>query len=117
MTTLESLYENLVQSQKHPWQAHSEDTRLYWQARSVLADWFEEAGESAAAACLRWVTRNRRQPGFHPRPSIYGPFLWVRDEEHPIIADPPAHLPEKLWVALKDNDETEAVASFKSYRT
>src|SRR5437660_18129 len=105
MTTLETLYESLVQSQND------------WQVRSVLADWFEEAGEQGAAACRRWVARNRRRPGFHPRPSEYGPFIWVLQADQPIIEDPPAHLPEALWQPLTGNGEPHPVASFKSYRT
>lgn len=84
---------------------------------NALGDWFEENGDSNAAVCLRWVTRNGRRPSSYPRPSILGPYLWVRQEQQPIIEDPAAQIPEKLWLELKDNDETEAVASFKSYRS
>ena len=86
-------------------------------AQSALADWFEENGDQPAAACLRWAARNRRRPGHYPRQSDYGAYLWVRQEPQPIIPDPPAHLPEKLWLELKGNDEPHPVASFKSYGT
>jgi hypothetical protein len=84
---------------------------------NALGDWFEENGDQPAAACLRWVTRNARKPAHYPRQSDYGPFLWVRQGDQPIIDDRPAQLPEKLWLALKDNDEPHPVASFKSYQT
>jgi hypothetical protein len=86
-------------------------------AQSALADWFEESSDQPAAACLRWAARNRRRPGHFPRQSDYGAYLWVRQEEKPIFPDPPAHLPERLWVELAGNDEPHPVASFKSYAT
>src|SRR6516165_9564002 len=86
-------------------------------SQNALADWFEEKGDSAAAACLRWVARNRRRPGHYPRASQYGHYFWELQEREPIINDPQAQLPAPLWRQLQNNDEKEPVASFKSYQS
>lgn len=84
---------------------------------NALADWYEEQGDDAAAACLRWAARHGRRPGYNPGQRNFGKFFWEREEATPIIDDPPAQLPESLWLALAGNDEKYPVYSFKSYRT
>jgi hypothetical protein len=84
---------------------------------SALADWFEEQGEPDARECLRWVVAAGRRPGFNEHQQTYGKCFWERESPHPILNDPPAQLPEPLWLALLENDEPHAVASFKSYKT
>ena len=84
-------------------------------AQNALADWFEENGELSAAACLRWVARNRRRPGHYARPTGYGHAFWEMQEREPILNDPPAQLPPPLFRQLGDNDEKHPVASYTSY--
>jgi uncharacterized protein (TIGR02996 family) len=84
---------------------------------AALADWFEERGETAAAACLRWAARNGRRPGFNPWQFTYGRFYWVRRGRRPIIDDEPAQLPAALWDGLDAHDEGRPVKSFKSYKS
>jgi hypothetical protein len=86
-------------------------------SQNALADWFEEKSDAAAAACFRWVARNRRRPGHYPRATQYGHFFWELQEREPIINDAEAQLPAPLWRQLKDNDEETEVASFKSYQS
>jgi hypothetical protein len=85
--------------------------------QAALADWFDEHGDTAAAACLRWLAARGRRPGFNSIQQTYGKFFWELDDRKPIINDPPAQLPGPLWQALRDNDEPHPVASFKSYRS
>jgi hypothetical protein len=86
-------------------------------ALGALADWYEEHGEIDAAACLHWALALGRRPGFNERQQVYGQYFWVRQDEHPILDDPQAQLPEMLWEQLTDFDEPHSVASFKSYRS
>jgi uncharacterized protein (TIGR02996 family) len=32
-----------------------------WDARAILADWFEEQGSPAVADCLHWMVRRRKR--------------------------------------------------------
>ena len=56
-------------------------------SQAALADWYEEHGDPPAAACLRWLARDRRRPFYYPRPGDNGPFLWIMQEDDPIVAD------------------------------
>lgn len=84
---------------------------------AALADWSEEQGDDAAAACLRWLAGQGRRPFYFPRPGDRGPFLWILRDDEPLVKDEAAQLPPALWRELKGNDEPGEVASYKSYRT
>jgi hypothetical protein len=84
---------------------------------AALADWHDENNQPASAECLRWALLEGRRPGFNPRQTTYGRYFWGRQEPHPILDDPPAQLPDPLWLALKNNDVPLPVGSFKSYPT
>jgi hypothetical protein len=86
-------------------------------APAALADWFEERGDATAAECLRWLVRNGRRPGCYEEQTLYGKFVWIRLEASPILNQPEAQLPERLWEALTGNDEPYQVLSFKSYQS
>ena len=85
-------------------------------ARAALADWFEEHGDGPATECLRWTVRNGRRPGASKSLRDYGMVFWER-LERPLLNDPPAQLPEDLWLALGDNGEPHQVGHFKSYQS
>jgi len=86
-------------------------------AQAALADWYEEHGDAEAAACVRWLARRGARPGVNEHQTIFGRFFWEREGPDPILNDPPAQLPERLWLAAGDNDEPHPVGSFKSYKT
>src|SRR5262245_32684215 len=76
---------------------------------AALADWFEEHDDASAAACLRWVARNGRRPGFNAWQFSYGRFFWELKGPRPIIDDPQSQLPAALWSALEGYDEGRPV--------
>lgn len=82
---------------------------------AALADWFEEHDDAGAAACLRWVARNGRRPGFNSCQVNYGRYFWELQGPEPILDDPRAQLPAGLWIALEGYDEARPVNSFKSF--
>jgi hypothetical protein len=84
---------------------------------AALADWFEESGDAAPAACFRWVVRTHRRPGYNVLQLTYGRFYWELEGKHPVIGDPLAQLPQVLWRALDAHDEGRPTKSFKSYKS
>jgi len=99
MSTLESLYESLVQSLND------------WQARSVLADWFEEASQQHAADAIRWMIRARKRP----YRATNGTYHWFNAARASNDADPESDLPEALYVQLTGKEGLPM--SFRDYDT
>jgi uncharacterized protein (TIGR02996 family) len=97
MTSLDLLYEGLRQSPDD------------WQAREVLADWFEEAGQQANADCVRWMVRHRKRP----YRSTDGEYHWFNAERVATESDPESDLPEPLYLLLQGREGLEKV--FRDY--
>ena len=101
MATLESLYEQLT------------DKPEDWALRNVLADWYEEQGQQAAADSLRWTVRRRKRP-YHGSSSI---FTWFNaDAIGPGLGDPESDLPGALYKHLQGGTESAHHKSYKSLR-
>jgi uncharacterized protein (TIGR02996 family) len=88
MSTLESLYESLAQSLND------------WQARSVLADWFEEHNQQHAADAIRWMVRR----GKRPYRGSNGTYHWFNASRASNDADPESDLPEPLYLQLSGKE-------------
>jgi uncharacterized protein (TIGR02996 family) len=99
MSTLESLYESLVQSQND------------WQARSVLADWFEESGQQHAADAIRWMIRASKRP----YRASNGTYHWFNAGRATNDADPESDLPEAVYVQMTAKEGL--AMSFRDYDT
>lgn len=99
MTTLDTLYESLAQAQND------------WQSRSVLGDWYEEAGQQHAAAAIRWMVRVKKRP----YRASDGRYHWFNAGRATNDTDPESDLPEPVYVALKG---AEGLAmNFRNYDT
>jgi hypothetical protein len=60
-----------------------------WAVRSVMADWCEDNGLPAWAACLRWMTRQHKRP----YSGSSGMFTWFNaDTIDPNLGDPESDL-------------------------
>ena len=99
MTTPDALYESLVHAQND------------WQARSVLADWYEEAGQQDAADAIRWLVRHRKRP-FR---GSNGTYHWFNEGRKTNDTDPESDLPEPLYLALAGKEGVPQ--SFRDYDT
>jgi uncharacterized protein (TIGR02996 family) len=99
MTTLDQLYQHLAGDPND------------WATRGVLADWYEEAGQPAAAACLRWMIRRRKRP----YPSDSGTFHWFNAPRTTVAKDPESDIPEPVYQMLAQTAGLEDV--FRTYNT
>lgn len=95
--------------------------------RRALADWYEEAGEARAAACLRWLAETKRAPYRYSRRARKlrhkheswrdGWYWWATANEQPGWGYPEsATLPHAQWKALAHTFNYDPVA-FKEYET
>ena len=83
MDTLALLYESLTLAPDD------------WQARSVLADWYEEAGDQASADAIRWMVRARKRP-YGNRAACF----WFLASAGAVNTDPESDLPEPVFARL-----------------
>jgi uncharacterized protein (TIGR02996 family) len=93
MTTLEALYEALSCSPDD------------WQARQILADWFEEAGQQAHADSVRWMVRHRKRP----YRSLSGTYHWFNADRVTTAGDPESNLPEAIYALMHGSEGLETI--------
>lgn len=94
----------------------------------ALADWYDECGDDAAAACLRWAVEQGRAPYLFLRDawtSRTGPawhdgwFWWALDHERYGMDwghSRECRLPERLWKLLRHTFDYQP-SVFKEYDT
>jgi uncharacterized protein (TIGR02996 family) len=99
MTTLDQLYRSLT--------TQPDD----WATRGILADWYEEAGQHGAAACLRWMIQRRKRPYSSTR----GTFHWFNAPRVTTDNDPESDIPEPVYELLGETAGLENV--FRTYST
>lgn len=99
MSTLDSLYESLAQSQND------------WQARSVLADWFEESNQQNAADAIRWMIRSQKRPYV----ATTGRYHWFNAARTTNDKDHESDLPEPVYVQLTGKEGL--AMSYRDYDT
>jgi uncharacterized protein (TIGR02996 family) len=97
MTTLETLYAGLDQSPDD------------WEARAVLADWFEEAGRQAVADAVRWMVARRKRP----YRSTSGAYHWFNAGRVTTASDPESDLPDAVYQLLQGKEGLELI--FRDY--
>ncbi len=88
MTTPDDLYEGLIRSPDD------------WHLRSVLADWYEDAGQQDVADCLRWMAQHRKRPF----PSTEGSYHWFDAARDRTVMDPESTIPEPLYRRLRGKE-------------
>jgi hypothetical protein len=104
MTTLDTLYESLAQCPNE---------RPDWQARSILGDWYEEAGQQHAADCIRWMIRQKKRP-YRSTTGTYHWFNAERGTTNP-PQDPESDIPEAVYSKMQGREGLEKV--FRDYDT
>lgn len=82
-----------------------------WATRAVLADWFEDAGQLAVAACMRWMVRQHKRP----YPSTRGTSHWFNAPRVTTDNDPESDLPEAVYNELREPAGLDDI--FRSYPT
>lgn len=97
MSTPDSLYELLSRSPDD------------WEARAVLADWFEEAGRQPESDSLRWMIRTRKRP----YRSLTGTWHWFNDELSSTGTDPESDIPEAIYRRMSGREGLDSV--FRDY--
>jgi hypothetical protein len=97
MTTPDALYESLVHAQND------------WQARSVLADWYEEAGQQHVADAIRWMVLAKKRP----YRASDGRYHWFNAGRLTNDTDPESDLPEPVYLALKGTEGLKM--NFRNY--
>jgi hypothetical protein len=97
MTTLQMLYESLNQSPDD------------WQSRSILADWFEDAGQQAFADCVRWMVKRHKRP----YRSTSGTYHWFNAARVTTESDPESDIPEVVYRLLQGREGLEMI--FRDY--
>jgi hypothetical protein len=88
MTPLDTLYEVLHQAAND------------WQAREILADWFEEAAQQACADCVRWMVKQHKRP----YRSITGTYHWFNAQRVTTASDPESNIPEAIYRHLQGKE-------------
>jgi hypothetical protein len=97
MTTLDTLYEGLVRSPDD------------WQLRTVLADWYEEAGQQEVADCLRWMVAQHKRP----YKATSGTYHWFNMETATTGADPESDIPGPVYHKMQGREGLER--TFRDY--
>ena len=92
-------------------------------SRLAYADWLEEQGYDARAACLRWTARAGKRPSPANIKSAGACLWWAKDDPSVLSRRPEIshrhRLPEALYratAALSDDEDSGASVYFRTRR-
>jgi hypothetical protein len=88
MTTAKDLYAAL------------EETPNDWTTRSILADWYLDAGEDSIAQCLQWMVKHHKRP--HHATS--GLWHWFDIDRSTTALDPESDIPSEIYRHLQGTE-------------
>lgn len=97
MTVLDQLYKALSEAPDD------------WATRSILADWFEDAGQPHTAQSVRWMVDHHKRP----YKSMRETFHWFNAERVTTDTDPASDIPEAVYLHLRGKEGIRMV--FRDY--